>query len=255
MADNGFFGTVRPPAVFNKRSPLNTFLGGKIIKIEGLDGDLYANKFRADTSSPLEVKRWPSPGKDANGIDIPGDPIPQIIIHVQTNMKDQDNPADSGVRCFYLEKKSLSRVEGNSRVPAFDTDYGSFIKALEDAGTPKNPQVGGELYQAKLGTAPGAGGKDRNLWDAKYTPPGADVFTEDISNGASEPSPFDQPAADPKETLRAAAMLEINEAINTEDLKRIHAKYAKAEIWTVEQWRELGQKQLARPKVAASPFD
>jgi hypothetical protein len=179
MADNGFFGTVRPPAVFNKRSPLNTFLGGKIIKIEGLDGDLYANKFRADTSSPLEVKRWPSPGKDANGIDIPGDPIPQIIIHVQTNMKDQDNPADSGVRCFYLEKKSLSRVEGNSRVPAFDTDYGSFIKALEDAGTPKNPQVGGELYQAKLGTAPGAGGKDRNLWAAKYTPPGSAVFTED----------------------------------------------------------------------------
>jgi hypothetical protein len=252
MADNGFFGTVRPPAVFNKRSPLNTFLGGKIIKIEGLDGDLYANKFRADTSSPLEVKRWPSPGKDANGIDIPGDPIPQIIIHVQTNMKDQDNPADAGVRCFYLEKKSLSRVEGNTRVPAFDTDYGSFIKALEDAGTPKNPQVGGELYQAKLGTAPGAGGKDRNLWDAKYTPPGSAVFTEEVSNGSSEPSPFDQPVANPDETLRAAARLEITDATDVEALKRIHSKY-KA-VWT-DELTELGKKQLARPKIAASPFD
>jgi hypothetical protein len=252
MADNGFFGTVRPPAVFNKRSPLNTFLGGKIIKIEGLDGDLYANKFRADASSPLEVKRWPSPGKDADGIDIPGDPIPQIIIHVQTNMKDQDNPADSGMRCFYFEKKSLSRVEGNARVPAFDTDYGSFIKAMEDAGTPKNPQIGGELYQAKLGTAPGAGGKDRNLWAAKYTPPGSAVFTEDQSNGASESSPFDQPVANPDETLRAAARLEINDATDVDALKRIHSKY-KA-VWT-DELTELGKKQLARPKVTASPFD
>jgi hypothetical protein len=255
MAENSIFGTVRPPAVFNKRSPLNTFLGGTITKVEGLDGNLYATKFRKDTTKPIEIKRWPSPGKDVNGVEIPGDPIPQIIVTVQTNMKDQANPADSGERCFYLEKKSLTRQEGNTRVPAYDTDWGAFFKAMEDAGTPRNPQVGGELYLAKTGTAPGAGDNDRNLWDAKYTPPGAGVFTEDVSNGASEPSPFDQPAADPKETLRAAAMLEINEATTIEDLKRIHASYSKADIWTAEQWRELGQKQLARPKVAASPFD
>jgi hypothetical protein len=256
MAENSIFGTVRPPPMFNKQSPLNTFLGGTITKIEGLDGNLYANKFRTDTSTPLEVKRWPSKGKDAQGNEIPGDPIPQIIITVQTNMKDSDNPADGGERCFYLEKKALSRTEPDGRkVAAFDTDWGAFFKALEDAGTPRNPAVGGELYMAKTGTAPGKGTQDRNLWAAKYTPPGAGVFTEDVSNGASEPSPFDQPAADPKETLRAAAMLEINEATSIEDLKRIHASYAKADIWTVEQWRELGQKQLARPKVAASPFD
>jgi hypothetical protein len=258
MAENSIFGTVRPPAVFNKKSPFNVFLGGKIIKVEGLDGNLYANKFRTDTSTPLEVKRWPSKGKDAQGNEIPGDPIPQIIITVQTNLKDSDNPADGGERCFYLEKKALSRTEPDGRkVAAFDTDWGAFFKALEDAGTPRNPAVGGELYMAKTGTAPGKGTQERNLWDAKYTPPGAGVFTEDApsSNGSSEPSPFDQPAADPKETLRAAAKLEINEANSIDDLKRIHAKYASKDIWTVDEWRELGQKQLARPKVAASPFD
>jgi hypothetical protein len=254
MAENSIFGTVRPPAVFNKRSPLNMFLGGKITKVEGLDGSLYANKFRTDTSTPLEVKRWPSKGKDAQGNEIPGDPIPQIIITVQTNLKDSDNPADGGERCFYLEKKALSRTEPDGRkVAAFDTDWGAFFKALEDAGTPRNPQVGGELYMAKTGTAPGKGTQDRNLWDAKYTPPGAGVFTEDVrSNGASEPSPFDQPAADPKESLRAAAKLEITDATDVDALKRIHAKYRA--VWT-DELTELGKSQLARPKVAASPFD
>jgi hypothetical protein len=259
MAENSIFGTARPPAVFNKNSPFNVFLGGKIIKVEGLDGNLYANKFRTDTSTPLEVKRWPSKGKDTQGNEIAGDPIPQIIITVQSAaLKDPDNPADIGERCFYLEKQSLSRTEPDGRrIAAFDTPWGAFFKALEDAGTPKDPKEDGELYMAKTGTAPGKGTQERNLWDAKYTPPGVGVFTEDVSssNGAHEPSPFDQPAADPKETLRSAAKLEINEANSIDDLKRIHAKYASKDIWTVDEWRELGQKQLARPKVAASPFD
>jgi hypothetical protein len=255
MAENSIFGTVRPPPMFNKKSPLNTFLGGTITKVEGLDGNLYANKFRTDTSTPLEVKRWPSKGKDAQGNEIPGDPIPQIIITVQTNMKDPANPADGGERCFYLEKKALSRIESDGRkVAAFDTDWGAFFKALEDAGTPRNPAVGGELYMAKTGTAPGKGTQDRNLWAAKYTPPGADVFTEDAPsiNGASEPSPFDQPVANSDETLRAAARLEITDATDVDDLKRIHAKYRA--VWT-DELTELGKSQLARPKVAASPFD
>jgi hypothetical protein len=256
MADNNIFGTSRPPAVFNKKSPFNAFLGGKILKIEGLNGDLYANKFRTDTTLPFEVKRWPSKGKDAQGNEIPGDPIPQVIIHVQSDaLKDPANPADGGERCFYLEKQSLSRKEADGRkVPAFDTPWGAFFKAMEDAGTPKDPKEGGELYMAKTGTAPGKGEKDRNLWVAKYTPPGTGVFTEDApsSNGSSEPSPFDQPVADPKETLRAAAMLEINEAADVDALKRIHSKY-KA-VWT-DELTELGKSQLARPKVAASPFD
>jgi hypothetical protein len=256
MAENNIFGTSRPPAVFNKKSPFNVFLGGKILKVEGLDGNLYANKFRTDTSTPLEVKRWPSKGKDAQGNEIPGDPIPQVIIHVQSDdLKDPANPADGGERCFYLEKQSLSRKEADGRkVPAFDTPWGAFFKAMEDAGTPKDPKDGGELYMAKTGTAPGKGDKDRNLWDAKYTPPGAGVFTEETSssNGVSEPSPFDQPVANPDETLRAAARLEINDATDVDTLKRIHSKYK--DVWT-DELTELGKKQLARPKVAASPFD
>jgi hypothetical protein len=224
MADDGFFGTVRPPAVFNKRSPLNTYLGGKITKIEGLDGKLFATKFRADTTAPIEVKRWPSPGKDAEGKEIPGEPIPQIIITVQTNLRDPDNPADSGERCFYLEKKSLTRKNGNGREPAFDTDYGSFIKALEDAGTPKNPQVGGELYQAKIGTAPGFGGNDRNLWAAKYTPPTGPtgVFDEvpTINHGVS----------DPKSTQRAALKLEITDAANENVLRALWTRASNAGV-------------------------
>jgi hypothetical protein len=261
MAENSIFGTARPPAVFNKKSPFNVFLGGNITKVEGLDGNLYANKFRTDTSTPLEVKRWPSKGKDAQGNEIPGDPIPQVIITVQSDaLRDPANPADIGERCFYLEKQSLSRTESDGRrVAAFDTPWGAFFKALEDAGTPKDPKEGGELYMAKTGTAPGKGTQDRNLWAAKYTPPGAGVFTEDTpsSNDASEPSPFEELITrdDPKETLRAAAMLEINEANSIDDLKRIHVKYASKDIWTADEWRELGQKQLARPKVAASPFD
>jgi hypothetical protein len=254
MADNSIFGTARPPAVFNKKSPFNVFLGGRILKVEGLDGNLYANKFRTDTSTPLEVKRWPSKGKDAQGNEIPGDPIPQVIITVQSDdLKDPANPADGGERCFYLEKQSLSRKEADGRkVPAFDTPWGAFFKAMEDAGTPKDPKEGGELYMAKTGTAPGKGEKDRNIWAAKYTPPGAGVFTEEVSNGSSEPSPFDQPVANPDETLRAAARLEITDATEVSDLKRIHSKY-KA-VWT-DELTELGKKQLARPKVTASPFD
>lgn len=266
MADNNIFGTSRPPAVFNKKSPFNTFLGGKILKVEGLDGNLYANKFRTDTSTPLEVKRWPSKGKDAQGNDIPGDPIPQVIITVQSDeLKDHTNPADGGERCFYLEKQSLSRTESDGRrVAAFDTPWGAFFKALEDAGTPKDPKEGGELYMAKTGTAPGKGTQDRNLWAAKYTPPGAGVFTDNTdgivtdeyraSNGSSEPSPFEELVTrdDPKETLRAAARLEITDATDVDALKRIHSKY-KA-VWT-DELTELGKKQLARPKVAASPFD
>jgi hypothetical protein len=260
MADNSIFGTARPPAVFNKKSPFNTFLGGKITKIEGLDGELYANKFRTDTTLPFEVKRWPSKGKDAQGNEIPGDPIPQVIIHVQSDdLKDPANPADGGERCFYLEKQSLSRKEADGRkVPAFDTPWGAFFKAMEDAGTPKDPKEGGELYMAKTGTAPGKGEKDRNLWAAKYTPPGGNVFTEEqavesVERRVAELSPFDQPVMpDSKETLRAAARLEINDATEVSDLKRIHNKYK--DVWT-DELTELGKKQLARPKVAASPFD
>jgi hypothetical protein len=260
MADNNIFGTSRPPAVFNKKSPFNVFLGGKIKKIEGLNGDLYANKFRTDTSTPLEVKRWPSKGKDAQGNEIPGDPIPQVIITVQSDaLKDPANPADGGERCFYLEKQSLSRKEADGRkVPAFDTPWGAFFKAMEDAGTPKDPKEGGELYMVKTGTAPGKGEKERNLWAAKYMPPGGSVFTEEqavesVERRVAELSPFDQPVMpDSKETLRAAARLEITDATDVDALKRIHSKYK--DVWTNEQ-TELGKKQLARPKVAASPFD
>jgi hypothetical protein len=72
------------------------------------------------------------------------------------------------------------------------------------------------------------------------------------SNGASESSPFDQPVANPDETLRAAARLEITDATDVDDLKRIHAKYRA--VWT-DELTELGKSQLARPKAAVSPFD
>jgi hypothetical protein len=78
------------------------------------------------------------------------------------------------------------------------------------------------------------------------------VFTEEVNNGSSEPSPFDQPVANPDETLRAAARLEITDATDVDALKRIHSKYK--DVWT-DELTELGKKQLARPKVAASPFD
>jgi hypothetical protein len=229
---------------------INVERGGKIVSIHGFDDEepMYAWDFEKEAP-----KTW-------------GDPptkIRQVVITVQTDEADSSNPADDGKRTIWIQEESLKyskKHKTKAGLPKPGTRFGALMEALETAGVAKqDPKVGGEFYLARTGQEKGLGPIPRGLWRARYVPPSSGVFNTPAvnqqSSGVSETSPFDQPAADPKETLRAAAMLEINEATNTEDLKRIHAKYAKADIWTAEQWRELGQKQLARPKVAASPFD
>jgi hypothetical protein len=165
-----FDSTRRPPGMsYADRAAHGKSRGGEILEIEGLDGDVYATEFK----QPDVVKEYTTDKGKKTGV-----PVPQIIVTLQTNERDPENDQDTGIRTTYIERKSMKKP---------GTKWRAFIEALEAAGHPKDPRVGGKLWEAVVGEEPVPGfGNDRYLWKMKYEPPSSAVFGQEFSPTTQE---------------------------------------------------------------------
>lgn len=94
------------------------------------------------------LKTWPD-----------GNPVMQLVVKVQTDLRDSDEPDDDGVRAIYIGSKGMKDAVRD---------------ALKKAGA-KAPQVGGVLKVAFTATEPAStkGFNDRKIYQAVYEPPTA----------------------------------------------------------------------------------
>jgi hypothetical protein len=247
------------------QSTMGVKRGGEILSIEGLDADQPAYKYQDDKTKPREIKRWPSKGKDAQGKDIPGDVIYQVIVQVQSDERDPSDMLDDGRRTFYIEMTSLWRINPGTkqRVQITDTKWAAFVLALEEAGTPLDSKVGGYLYFTWIGERPGKGANETKLWSAEYIPPTAAVFqqTEEISSEQVEDDrPSWLPEIDPKATVIAALKLAIVDAPDRDAIVVLSRQAVQAhgpDIWTPELKQAANDRlvELDRPKVSAATFN
>lgn len=260
--------TPRPSGFsWKPRSTMGVKRGGDILSIDGLDADQPAYKYQdKDDTSPREIKRWPSKGKDAQGNDIPGDPIYQLIIQVQSDERDpvSTNPLDDGKRTFYIEMTSLWRTVAGTkeRVKITDTKWAAFVIAMEEAGTPLDPKVGGKLYFTWTGERPGKGANDSKLWDCEYIPPTAAAFqqTDATEEQVEDDRPSWLPEVDPKISVIAELKRDLASAPDRDAIVALSRGAVRShgqDIWTLEL-KQLAKERLAeleRPKVSAATFD
>jgi hypothetical protein len=87
-----------------------------------------------------------------------GDPMMQIVVQVQTDLRDPNDSTDDGVRAFYLKGQMQAAVRD----------------AVREAGA-KGLEVGGTLHVRYLRDEPNSRGrgKDKKVYAAKYTAPAA----------------------------------------------------------------------------------
>jgi hypothetical protein len=85
-----------------------------------------------------------------------GDPMMQIVVQVQTDLRDPNDPTDDGVRAFYLKGQMQAAVRD----------------AVRTVGA-KGLETGGELYIKYIKDEPNSRGrgKDKKVYAAKYTAP------------------------------------------------------------------------------------
>lgn len=104
------------------------------------------------------------------------EPMMQLPIDVQTDLRDPQDPADDGIRTIYV-KGDMKRAIG---------------EAVRKAGQRGAPKVGGQLWVAWTDTQPATtrGYNDKKIYTAMYVPPsGNDDFF------GSQPKTDAQPAA------------------------------------------------------------
>jgi hypothetical protein len=242
------------PMSWRARSTMGVERGGEILKIEGLDGDIPAYAYNEDKSAPKVVKRWPSRTNDAQGNPIPGDPIYQLIYHVQTEERDPANPLDNGQRTIWVEETSLVRrdKQTNELVKITDTQWAAMVLALEDAGASMDPKVGGKIYWTWTGERPGTGNNVSKLWSCRYMPPIAKAFSSADAESSNGQGPHD-----PIATQRAALKLEIVDAPSKDFLGSLFESHHGTPVWT-DELHELAlerKAQLEQPApVSANPF-
>lgn len=88
------------PSAFSRDNPVGTSISGTVRSIEAVqqrDMDTNEPKFYDD-----------------------GSPMMQIVIHVATDLRDQDIPGDDGVRAIYVKGKNISALRTASRVAGRD---------------------------------------------------------------------------------------------------------------------------------------
>lgn len=110
-----------------------------------------------------------------------GDPMMQIVVHVQTNLRDASDPSDDGVRALYLRGQGMAAARD----------------AVKAAGG-KGIEVGGELYQTWSGTEPNSRGRgqDKKVYTIRYSlPSGNDALMSApvISTASGQPVAYQQP--------------------------------------------------------------
>jgi hypothetical protein len=107
-----------------------------------------------------------------------GDPMMQIVVHVQTNLRDASDPTDDGVRALYLRGQAMAAARD----------------AVKAAGG-KGIEVGGEVYQTWSGNEPNSRGRgqDKKVYTVRYVLPSGN----DALMGTPPPAPAAVPAQQP----------------------------------------------------------
>jgi hypothetical protein len=114
-----------------------------------------------------------------------GDPMMQIVVQVQTDLRDPADTSDDGVRAFYLKGQMQAAVRD----------------AVREVGA-KGLEVGGTLFVRYLRDEPNSRGrgKDKKVYAAKYTAPAAQAANDALMAG-------DQPTAAPADMTAVLAQL------------------------------------------------
>jgi hypothetical protein len=104
-----------------------------------------------------------------------GDPMMQIVVQVQTDLRDPADASDDGTRAFYLKGQMQAAVRD----------------AVREAGA-KGLEVGGHLAVRYIRDEPNSRGrgKDKKVYAARYTAPAAQQANDALMAG-------DPPAAAP----------------------------------------------------------
>ena len=104
-----------------------------------------------------------------------GDPMMQIVVHVQTDLRDPATPTDDGVRAFYLKAQMMQAVRDAVRL----------------AGG-KGLDLGGHLAITHVRDEPNSRGrgKDKKIYSAVYRLPAAQA-ANDVLMAASAAQPND----------------------------------------------------------------
>lgn len=107
-----------------------------------------------------------------------GDPMMQIVVHIQTDLRDPADSTDDGVRALYLKAQMMQAVRD----------------AIRAAGA-KGLGVGGHLAVTYVRDEPNSRGrgKDKKIYTAAYRLPAAQAAT-DVLMGTPAPQPVAQPA-------------------------------------------------------------
>lgn len=98
-----------------------------------------------------------------------GDPMMQIVVHVQTDLRDPSDPEDDGVRAFYIKAQMLAAVR----------------TAVRAAGG-RGMEIGGHLtitYERDEPNSRGRG-KDKKIYTARYRLPTTAQAANDVLMGA-----------------------------------------------------------------------
>lgn len=137
-----------------------------------------------------------------------GDPMMQIVVHVQTNKRDDE--LDDGVRAFYIKSQMMAAVR----------------TAVRAAGAQKL-EPGGRLRVTYVRDEPNSRGrgKDKKIYEAKYAPPVPGQAANDVlmGNGTSA-----APAARPQ-MAPVSGSRQLTEAEQV-TLDRLRAKQANATV-------------------------
>lgn len=106
-----------------------------------------------------------------------GDPMMQIVVHIQTDLRDPADSTDDGVRALYLKAQMMQAVRD----------------AIRAAGA-KGLGVGGHLAVTYVRDEPNSRGrgKDKKIYTAAYRLPAAQAAT-DVLMGTPAPAAHPQP--------------------------------------------------------------
>lgn len=128
-----------------------------------------------------------------------GQPAMQLVVHVQTDLRDPTIPDDDGVRALY--------IKGQMRA--------ALIEALKATGT-KSPTTGGELYMRYERDEPvtlknGRPGNAQKIYKGKYVP-ALNTATSEFLTDPAAASPAAGSPAPTADDMRAGARLETQAA-------------------------------------------
>lgn len=109
-----------------------------------------------------------------------GDPMQQIVVHLQTDQRDPAVDGDDGIRAIYIKSNMLKAVR----------------EAVVQAGA-KGLEIGGTLTVTYSGDGPKSGQGTPKLYTAKYQRPTGQAANGLLmgGDGASAPTPVQQAAA------------------------------------------------------------